>query len=131
MTCVPNVRQWNRESLRAAIALYCLDYMARESAPHLPGLADFLGISVRTLHRLTSQHLETTPGAYLRAARIDLAKDLLSGTTWTADRVATVAGFGTSHTLYRVFRDSTGWPPSEYRSSGTEEGRDGSDRLEP
>ena len=53
--------------------------------------------------------------AYLRQRQIEYAQELLRTTSLSTKEIAVRAGFGTSRTLFRVFRKHTGYSPTEYR----------------
>ncbi|MFI6012901.1 GlxA family transcriptional regulator [Streptomyces sp. NPDC051243] len=82
----------------------------------VPDLAAFAHVSDRQLTRIFKTELGTTPHAYIEAARVELAGNLLETTDDTLERVASVCGFGTVDTLIRAFRRRLGATPSEYRA---------------
>jgi AraC-like DNA-binding protein len=64
-----------------------------------------------------------TPLGYLRAVRIERARALLAGTTWTQARIAEETGFSDEFQLSRVFRRVTGLPPSAVRRGAARSAR--------
>ncbi|GAA1723194.1 GlxA family transcriptional regulator [Aeromicrobium alkaliterrae] len=81
----------------------------------VPELAESLHISDRQLTRIFKKELGMTPAAYVEAARLEAARNLLETTADTIARVAKQTGFGTVDTLGRAFRRTLGVTPSEYR----------------
>lgn len=63
------------------------------------------------LHALTGMNFRT----FLATYRINEAKRLLTATAEKIDRIALECGFGSLNTFNRVFRESVGMTPREYR----------------
>jgi transcriptional regulator GlxA family with amidase domain len=78
-------------------------------------LANRIGVSVRHLGRLFSQHLGMTPARYVELVRIAAAKALLTGGRAPLSEVATEAGFGSAETMRRAFLRTVGVTPGAYR----------------
>ena len=57
----------------------------------------------------------TTPMAFVRQMRVEVARSLLLSTSWTHQAIATQVGFSDEFQLSRVFRRVTGVPPSQVR----------------
>ncbi|EFL02294.1 AraC-family transcriptional regulator [Streptomyces sp. SPB78] len=85
-----------------------------------PTLADWAAhahLSVRTFTRRFRAETGTTPGAWLLAARLDRARELLEHTPWTIATIATRTGFGTPANLRGHFRRNLGVSPQTYRAT--------------
>ncbi len=67
-------------------------------------LAEQVHTSVRNLSRLFREHTNTSVLDYLHRIRIAKAKQLLTHTTLSLERVAEAVGFGSPHQLRRVWR---------------------------
>lgn len=74
-----------------------------------------IGISYSYLRRLLSKELNTTFSVYLLTLRLTRTKELLRTTQLTHKEIAEQVGFGSEQTLYRVFRQSEGCSPKEWR----------------
>jgi transcriptional regulator GlxA family with amidase domain len=81
----------------------------------LPALADRAGMSLRTFSRAFQKDTGLTPAAFVEMARIDRAKALLETSSWSLDRVAERAGFGSVDSLHRAFQKRLNTTPGEYR----------------
>lgn len=73
------------------------------------------GVSRFVLSRLFTDKLHTTFPYYVNSKRLELAKDLLSTTDLSVTQIALDAGFGSSRTFFREFRDAFHVTPGEYR----------------
>lgn len=78
-------------------------------------LAREFGVSRFGLSRLFSDKLHTTFPYYVNLKRLEHAKDLLSTTNLTVTQIALEAGFGSSRTFFREFREYFGVTPGDYR----------------
>ncbi|WUI02940.1 DJ-1/PfpI family protein [Spirillospora sp. NBC_00431] len=78
-------------------------------------LAAHEGLSGRTLARRFADQLGTSPGHWLLAQRIAMARDLLESTDLPLDAVARRAGLSSSTNLRRRFLDNLGTTPGAYR----------------
>jgi AraC family transcriptional regulator, transcriptional activator FtrA len=81
----------------------------------LAELAARAAVSPRTLARRFAEQLGTAPGRWLRAQRLDRARQLLETTGDTHDVVAAHAGLGTGANLRKAFRLELAMTPAEYR----------------
>jgi len=79
-------------------------------------LARSVAMSERTFLRRFAEATGTTPGEWLIAARVDLAKQHLEAGRVSIEEVATAAGFATVDTLRHHFRRRVGLSPSDYRA---------------
>ncbi|MBT2225181.1 GlxA family transcriptional regulator [Nonomuraea sp. NEAU-A123] len=78
-------------------------------------LAARLNISERHLTRLCLEHLDLTPGRYVRQARTEAAAQLLTSSSLSAAEVAARCGFGSAESLRQAFVAQYGLSPSQYR----------------
>lgn len=78
-------------------------------------MAKTAGMSRRTLARRFAEENDTTPVAWLTAARVTRAAELLEESTAQLSDVSTACGFGSSETFRREFRRAMGISPVRYR----------------
>jgi transcriptional regulator GlxA family with amidase domain len=78
-------------------------------------MANRIGVSVRHLGRLFTQHMGVTPARYVELVRIAATKALLTGGRAPLSEVATEAGFGSAETMRRAFLRTVGVTPGAYR----------------
>jgi AraC family transcriptional regulator, transcriptional activator FtrA len=78
-------------------------------------LARSAGMSRRTFLRRFKASTGTTPGAWLSAARVARARDLLKASGAGIEEVAAAAGFGSAATLRHHFRKQMKVSPAAYR----------------
>ncbi|WP_432931795.1 GlxA family transcriptional regulator [Microbispora sp. CA-135349] len=78
-------------------------------------IAAHAGVSPRTLARRFADQLGTSPGQWLLAQRIAMARDLLESSDLPLDAVARRAGLSTATNLRRRFLNSMGTTPGAYR----------------
>jgi transcriptional regulator GlxA family with amidase domain len=90
------------------------DAVSRNPAASWPAsrLADVAHTSARNLARLFAQHAECSPLDYVHRLRIGLARELLSQSQLSLERVAEMAGFSSAHQFRRVWRRWEAVPPS-------------------
>ncbi|MER5637949.1 helix-turn-helix domain-containing protein [Kitasatospora sp. NPDC002227] len=93
--------RWITEHLTEDLSLEVLAFQAHLSPRHFT--------------RLFQRHTATTPGAYVEAARLEAARQLLQDTDHSLPEVAAASGLGSVETLHRVFRRRLGTTPAEYR----------------
>lgn len=82
---------------------------------NLAALARAAGMSRRTFLRRFKANTGTTPVAWLAAARVARARDLLASSVAPIDEVAAAAGFGSAATLRHHFRKQMQLSPAAYR----------------
>lgn len=82
------------------------DAVSRNPAAHWPAdrLADVAHTSERNLARLFAQHARCSPLDYVQRMRVGLARELLTQSELSLERVAEVAGFSSAHQFRRVWR---------------------------
>ena len=91
------------------------DAVSRNPAADWPAkrLADLAHTSERNLARLFSQHAQCSPLDYVQRMRVGLARELLTQSGYSVDRVAEMAGFSSAHQLRRVWRRWEDRPPAQ------------------
>lgn len=97
--------------LRAVTDAIAADPAADHS---VKSLARQAALSTRQLTRLFHSELGTTPARYVEMVRIDAARAALDAGRSVSDS-ARLAGFGSPETLRRVFVDTLGVSPKNYR----------------
>ena len=91
------------------------DAVSRNPAAHWPAdrLADVAHTSERNLARLFAQHARCSPLDYVQRMRVGLARELLTQSELSLERVAEMAGFSSAHQFRRVWRRWESVPPSQ------------------
>ena len=77
--------------------------------------AKLCSLSPAYFRRLFLKHYGSSPGEYLRAAKIYKAKELMLDTTLNLSEIAEATGFATVHSFSRAFKSVEGVSPSQYR----------------
>ncbi len=85
-------------------------------------LAAEAAVSPRVLHRRFREATGLSPGAWLAAERLALARELLEGSATPVEDVAAACGFATAAILRAHFRAALGTSPAAYRSRFTASG---------
>ena len=88
-----------------------------EHPPSLTALARHVGLSESTLKRGFHQVFGTTPFSYLRARRMDRARELLEAGTATVLEAAALVGYSNPSNFAAAFRAQFGLNPKEYQLS--------------
>ncbi|HEY9068081.1 MAG TPA: helix-turn-helix domain-containing protein, partial [Burkholderiaceae bacterium] len=78
-------------------------------------VAERVCISPRQLTRIFKEALSVTPNQYIDAARVDLARELLSGTGLPLEKIALRCGFSGRKQMSRVFERVLGTAPTTFR----------------
>nr|WP_240152965.1 GlxA family transcriptional regulator [Photobacterium alginatilyticum] len=78
-------------------------------------MADFLGVSVRTLHRRCLQALDMTPAQILSQLRIEFSRDLLHQQNIPLKTIAYECGYSSPESFSTAFRQRFGIAPKRYR----------------
>ena len=78
-------------------------------------MAAHAGVSARTLARRFADQLGTSPGQWLLARRIAMARELLEATDLSLDAVARRVGLSSATNLRRRFLNALGTTPGAYR----------------
>jgi transcriptional regulator GlxA family with amidase domain len=81
----------------------------------LEAMAARVGVSVRHLSRLCTEHVGTTPARYVEAVRVSAAGELLRCSRAPLAVVASKAGFGSTETMRRAFLRTADVTPGAYR----------------
>lgn len=100
-------------NLEQQILLYLDEHYTEELS--LECLAKTFGISRFQLSRLFSDKLKTTFPGYLNARRLEYASELLLTTNQSVTTIALDAGFGSSRSFFREFKNSFHTTPSAFR----------------
>ncbi|MDL2317824.1 helix-turn-helix domain-containing protein [Eubacteriales bacterium OttesenSCG-928-A19] len=89
------------------------NFMHKQS---LQAIAQQFSISPNYICRLFSKHLNTTFSSYLSRLRMDFAAELLKNSEKTVKEAAALSGYDDYFYFCRVFRDTYGCTPTQYRS---------------
>ncbi|MFD7885683.1 GlxA family transcriptional regulator [Streptomyces bauhiniae] len=81
----------------------------------LRDLAEREAMSVRTFTRRFREETGVSPGQWLTAQRVELARQLLESTDLSVDQVARDAGFGTAQSMRQHLQQALGVTPTAYR----------------
>jgi transcriptional regulator GlxA family with amidase domain len=106
------VRRPRREPLRDVLTLIAEHPDADLS---VPALARRSAMSVRTFSRVFRQETGSTPGAFVQASRVEMARRLIETSESTFEDIARACGFGTVETMYRTFQRTLGTTPGRFR----------------
>jgi transcriptional regulator GlxA family with amidase domain len=79
-------------------------------------IARGVGMSPRTLSRWCREHLKESPAEVVRRLRLEQARRLLEETDLPLKDITKRTGLGDQSTLWRIFTESLGVTPAEYRS---------------
>jgi AraC family transcriptional regulator of adaptative response / DNA-3-methyladenine glycosylase II len=82
----------------------------------LEDLAETLGVSTRHLRRLFDEHLGASPIAVAQLYRVQMAKRLISDTTFSMTDIAFMSGFGSLRRFNTVFKKTYQRAPRSIRS---------------
>lgn len=86
------------------------------SVLHVPELAARCGLATRTFNRRFRAATGTTPLAFMRQARLELARDLLRQSNLTIGEVAHRCAYPDAAYFSRSFASATGSTPQQYRA---------------
>lgn len=81
----------------------------------VPALARRCAMSVRTFSRVFRQATGSTPGAFVQASRVEMARRLIETSESSFEDIARTCGLGTVETMYRAFRRTLGTTPGRFR----------------
>ncbi|WP_137994116.1 GlxA family transcriptional regulator [Streptomyces vilmorinianum] len=96
-----------------ALRLWIADHLDEDLS--VEALATRMCLSERHFARVFRQETGACPGAYVEAARVEVARRLLETTDRPLDQVAAAAGLGSVETLHRAFRRQLATTPAAYR----------------
>jgi AraC-like DNA-binding protein len=105
------------ERARFAPALALMDAQFRR-APPLAAVAAAAGLSRLYFHRSFRRLFRTTPHRYMLRRRMDLARQLLAGTTDSVGEVARQCGYDDQFYFSRAFKREAGLSPERFRGEG-------------
>jgi transcriptional regulator GlxA family with amidase domain len=106
------VRRPLHEPLRNVLALIAEHPDADLS---VPALARRCAMSVRAFSRAFHQETGITPGAFVQASRVQMARRLIETSDATFEDIAHACGFGTVETMHRTFQRTLGTTPGRFR----------------
>jgi AraC family transcriptional regulator of adaptative response / DNA-3-methyladenine glycosylase II len=114
----PRSPAWNGTRATVDRALRLIEDGALDEAG-VEALAERLGIGARHLARLFRHHLDTTPLAAARTARIQRAKRLIDSTDLGMTEIALAAGFGSVRSFNAAFQQVYRRAPSQLKRRAT------------
>ncbi len=114
----PRSPAWNGTRATVDRALRLIEDGALDEAG-IEALAERLGIGARHLTRLFRRHLDTTPLAAARTARIQRAKRLIDSTDLGMTEIALAAGFGSVRSFNAAFQQVYRRAPSMLKRRAT------------
>jgi len=85
------------------------------TAPSVRAVAAELGLSIRTLQRKLTASGHAHAKAVIDRVRMDVAKEMLSGSEASLDEVASATGYGDASAFWRAFARFSPFTPSVYR----------------
>lgn len=114
----PRSPAWNGTRATVDRALRLIEDGALDDAG-VEALAERLGIGARHLTRLFRRHLDTTPLAAARTARVQRAKRLIDSTDLGMTEIALAAGFGSVRSFNAAFQQVYRRAPSLLKRRAT------------
>lgn len=99
--------------LEQRVLIYLDEHFTEELS--LEHLSKEFGISRFRLSRLFSEKLQTGFPSYVTSKRLEYARELLSTTDESVTNIALDAGFGSSRSFFREFKNAYRMTPNEYR----------------
>jgi transcriptional regulator GlxA family with amidase domain len=125
VTLIPEARHsqapYVENTLRPVTATTFVDEVQRWLRGHLADRSDLAAlaatfhVSTRTLLRRFASATDSSPLAYLQAARVTAAKRLLETSERSIHDITAQVGYTDAATFRRLFMNTTGITPSEYR----------------
>ncbi|MGW3078104.1 MULTISPECIES: GlxA family transcriptional regulator [unclassified Kitasatospora] len=112
---IERFRPASRGESLAPLRAWMLDNLARRQS--VDELAQRAHMSRRTFIRRFQQETGTAPMAWLSAARIDWARELLETTTSPVEQVAHLSGLGSPAAFRAAFHRYVGTSPADYRAT--------------
>ncbi len=96
---------------------YALTYIHEnyDQKIRIPDIAAQLNISVRYLNKIFFQHMNTSILQYINMYRINQAIDLMTDTDLTLTEIAVQTGCKDSQHFSKLFKNTIGLPPNQYR----------------
>ncbi len=105
------------ESHRLAVEAACRTLERRDTAPSLARLAETAGMSRHHFHRVFTQIMGLTPGAYARSVKLKRLSGALDAGSSVTDAVY-AAGFGSPSRAYAAAGPGLGMTPGARRRQG-------------
>jgi len=105
----------HRQRLDRAVTHYLDECYTRKTAARVSEFAAFLRRSPAYLTRTTASIVGMPLREYLRHKQLDEAERLILRTPLPMHEIALHAGFGTTSTFYRCFKQAYGMPPGAFR----------------
>ncbi len=99
--------------LHQQISSYIISHI--QEPLRLDQIASHFSIAPVTLNRIFREHNNTTPKQYILTAKVEVAKQLLSATDLSINRISEFLSFGHQNNFANVFTKITGLSPSQYR----------------
>lgn len=99
--------------LEQQVLIYLDEHFTEELSLEL--LSKVFGVSRFHLSRLFSEKLKTGFPSYVTAKRLEYARELLSTTDNSVTNIALDAGFGSSRSFFREFKNAYQMTPNAYR----------------
>lgn len=90
--------------------------------PEVPAIAELASefcVSQKTLARHVRRATGKSTGDFIRSIKLRRARALLQGSRMSIERVAAAVGYQDATALRRLMRQSTGAPPSHFRTAAT------------
>jgi len=105
----------HRQRLDRAVTHYLDECYKKKTAARVSEFAAFLKRNPEYLTRTTASITGVTLRLYLRRKQLEEAERLILTTPLPMHEIALHAGFGTTSTFYRCFKDAYGMPPGAFR----------------
>jgi len=102
------------------LQIWIAEHLANDLS--IEGLADRMAMSVRTLERIFTRQVGTTPSQYVLQTRVEAARRQLERTERGLKQVASACGFGSADAMRRAFIRVLGTTPRRYRELAIEPG---------
>jgi len=114
----PNSRQYHLDSRIKKALDYLCSHLS--SAVSLDEVARDCGLSKSRLSHLFGDQVGATPMEYLESRRMELARQLLSDTSFSVSEIADMTGFDSPYYFTRRFTRHAGSSPRKYRAAGNQ-----------
>ena len=105
-----------REEIQSAVQYFNQNYQSEIS---IKDYSKSCGMSVAWFIRSFKEHMGVTPQKYITGIRISKAKDLLQIPSLNISEVASLTGYQNPLYFSRIFKQSTGLSPLEYKKRKT------------
>ena len=106
-----------KEAVFSLPVVRCQDYVRfhLDARVSLADLADHVGLNASYLSTLFKRETGLSVTEYVQRERIATAKNMLKYSDYTAQQIATALGFSSQSYFTKVFRQTTGHTPTDYR----------------